>query len=560
MQALPFFEVFSHVIVVDFLRYFVAASLAYLVFWVVFIRQFEHRIIQRKSPKAKKMWMEFRYSLSTVVIFSLIGSGIVLAQKAGYTQIYQDVSEYGWVWFFASFFILTLIHDAYFYWAHRLMHHPKIFKHVHLVHHRSTNPSPWAAYSFHPIEAVVEAGIFPIIVFMMPVHSYALLAFLIYMITRNVLGHLGIEFLPKWFLKIPFLNLHTTTTHHDLHHKNFDTNYGLYFTWWDRWFGTEDKKYIATFEEVTTRGKDKRNVSEKTESDQKFEEMGITFLSTMVILLFSINVNAQSVAGTWQTFHEGSGMALSQITIEEQRGRIEGRIEKIFLQPWEGENPICAKCPGERKGKPVIGMTFMWDLKKSNNDPHDNQWSRGQILDPASGEVYDSKLWLESSNVLKVRGYAGPMGLIYRTQTWHLEKNGNSKNPVVGTWRTIDDATGKVKSLVEITEQNGRLSGKILKIFLMPWEGENPICLECPGKLKDQKMLGMTILSDFKKEGKEWTDGKIMDPGNGKTYTCTIWLEGENTLHVRGYWGPFYRTQLWRRVEATVKRNLSKSF
>jgi sterol desaturase/sphingolipid hydroxylase (fatty acid hydroxylase superfamily) len=88
-------------------------------------------------------------------------------------------------------------HDAYFYWALRLMHHPKIFKHVHLVHHRSTNPSPWAAYSFHPIEAVLEAGIFPLIVFTIPMHSLALVTVLIYMITRNVLGHLGMEILPK---------------------------------------------------------------------------------------------------------------------------------------------------------------------------------------------------------------------------------------------------------------------------------------------------------------------------------------------------------------------------
>jgi sterol desaturase/sphingolipid hydroxylase (fatty acid hydroxylase superfamily) len=93
-----------------------------------------------------------------------------------------------------------------------------------LVHHRSTNPSPWAAYSFHPVEAVVEAGIFVVIVFTIPAHGLALFAFLLYMIVRNVLGHLGIEFLPKNFLHNHWLRWHTTTTHHDLHHKCFDHN------------------------------------------------------------------------------------------------------------------------------------------------------------------------------------------------------------------------------------------------------------------------------------------------------------------------------------------------
>jgi lathosterol oxidase len=64
-----------------------------------------------------------------------------------------------------SLALMLLLHDAWFYWTHRLMHHPKIFRHVHLVHHRSINPSPWAAYSFHPIEAVIEAGIYLLIVF-----------------------------------------------------------------------------------------------------------------------------------------------------------------------------------------------------------------------------------------------------------------------------------------------------------------------------------------------------------------------------------------------------------
>jgi sterol desaturase/sphingolipid hydroxylase (fatty acid hydroxylase superfamily) len=77
-----------------------------------------------------------------------------------YTQLYSQISERGWLYYFALFPVLFFIHDTYFYWIHRLMHHPVLFRWFHLVHHRSTNPSPWAAYAFHPLEAFLEVGIF----------------------------------------------------------------------------------------------------------------------------------------------------------------------------------------------------------------------------------------------------------------------------------------------------------------------------------------------------------------------------------------------------------------
>lgn len=253
MDHLSSAEVFQRILMTDFLRYFIAASTAYVVFWILFKKQWQHRVIQNKPLRSRQMRSEFAYSLSTVVIFACIGWGIVSLKRAGYTLIYKDFDKYGTVWFFTSIVLMILLHDAYFYWTHRLMHHPRIFRHVHLVHHHSTNPSPWAAYAFHPFEAVVEAGIFVLIVFTIPAYPLALISFLLYMITRNVLGHLGIEFLPKGFLKNRWVNWHTSTTHHDMHHKHFEHNYGLYFTWWDRWCGTEHPKYETTFDEVTAR-------------------------------------------------------------------------------------------------------------------------------------------------------------------------------------------------------------------------------------------------------------------------------------------------------------------
>ncbi len=540
MNFIELFETYRNVWVVDFLRYFITASAAYLVFWGLLKNKLTHRIIQKKFPTSRKMWHEFKYSLSTVFIFALIGTGIVTAQQTGYTQIYTDISEYGVLYMLGSFVLMVLIHDTYFYFAHRLMHHPKIFRHVHLVHHRSTNPSPWAAYSFHPIEAVVEAGIFPLIVFTIPVHSLVLVSFLVFMITRNVLGHLGMEIFPKWFVKNKFFNWNTTTTHHDLHHKHFHTNYGLYFTWWDNFFGTTDKKYEEVFEEVTSREPHK-------EIAFKPKTKSTTFTLLVLIFAFTTPTLSQSPVGHWQTFNEETGLPLAQIQIEESANCMNGTITKIFLQPWEGEDPICLKCPGEKKNQKVLGMTFLWDFEKDGNE-----YASGKILDPASGEIYSSKMWLENKNTLKVRGYAGPMNLFYRTQTWRLKNDKGDDSQITGIWETIDDTSQKPKSLIEISELHGKITGKILQIFLQPWEGKNPICLECPGNKKGQNIVGMTILENLKKEGTQWTNGEILDPANGQTYSCTMWMENEDTLKVRGYLGILYRTQTWKRVDATI--------
>ncbi len=399
MQPLSISEIFPHILLTDFLRYFLAAGAAYLVFWVIFFKKWRHRVIQKKPLRFDKIWFEFRYSMSTVLIFALVGFGIYCLKNAGYTRIYDDFGERGVLWFASSIVLMILLHDAYFYWTHRLMHHPSIFKHVHLVHHRSTNPSPWAAYSFHPLEALVEAGIFVLIVFTIPAHTLALFIFLIYMIGRNVLGHLGIEFLPAWFIRNKWLNWHTTTTHHDLHHKHFNGNYGLYFTWWDRLFCTEHPKYRETFEEVTSREKE---VPKPIPTRAAKVLFGAILLTNVAI--------AQSPVGTWQTIDDGSGKPRSIVQIEEKNGSLEGKVSQIFLQSCEPPDPVCAKCSGERKNAKIVGMTILWSLKKEGE-----KWAGGYILDPANGTTYRCAVWLEGTDTLKVRGY---WGIFWRTQTW----------------------------------------------------------------------------------------------------------------------------------------------
>lgn len=122
----------------------------------------------------------------------------------------------------------------------------------------------------------------------------------------------------------------------------------------------------------------------------------------------------------------------------------------------------------------------------------------------------------------------------------------------VGVWKTIDDQTGKPKSLVRITDNNGELRGKVERLFREPDDEQNPKCDKCTDERKDQPIIGMVILTGMKKEGSEYNGGQILDPASGKIYKSKMSLsEGGKKLDVRGYIGvPMLgRTQTWERVE-----------
>ena len=532
MENLPGIEIYPYVFLHDFLRYFIAASTAYLLFWVLFKKQWQHRMVQQKWPKTSRKWAEFKYSMSTVVIFSLVGFSIVQLKLRGYTQVYDNITDYGWGWFVGSLAIMFIAHDAYYYWVHRWMHHPKLFKYVHLVHHKSTNPSPWAAYSFHPIEALLEALIYVIFVFVMPVHGLALMIFLMAMIIRNVVSHLGMEVLPAWFIRSRWLNWMTSTTHHDLHHKNFNTNYGLYFTWWDQWIGTEDKVYVQTFEEVTSRPRQKEVIPTRK----------LSKVSSITIFFFFLPVlHGQSPVGLWQTIDDKTGEPVAMIEIKQTGDRLEGKIVELLIAADDMGNPVCSACEGARKGQTVIGMDMIWGF--------DLKGKKGKILDPEGGEIYHSKMWLAGEETLKVRGYAGPFNLFYRTQTWQRVEGNDLGNAFTGLWKTIDERSGLPMGLVEIRVEDGELKGRVKALYPLPWQGSDPICVRCTDERKNQKVVGMTILWNFIEGQQRWKQGKLLDPGNGKTYTGSLWLESADRLKVRGYLGPFYRTQTWNRVK-----------
>ena len=237
------------------LRYFLVAGAAWLLGYLVFHRRWWHRKIIARAPLRADIRRELAYSLLTLVIFGAVGAATVLARKAGYTQMYFRIEKHGWPWFFASIGLTIFLHDAYFYWTHRLLHHRRLFRLFHRAHHLSTNPTPWAAYAFDPLEAVVQASIFPLAVTVMPIHPLAFFVFMVWQITFNVAGHTGYEFHPRWLLDSWLGKVLNTPTNHIMHHEQCRGNFGLYFNFWDRLMGTNQERYEARFREVTSREK-----------------------------------------------------------------------------------------------------------------------------------------------------------------------------------------------------------------------------------------------------------------------------------------------------------------
>lgn len=256
--AMPFNEKLNHSLrawlgasTTQLFWYALLASSVWLFFYVVFRVRFRHRRIGRVEPMVGQKRRELLHSLRSILIFGLMAALIVQAILTGWTRMYFRIEDYGWGYFAFSVTLIIVIHDAYFYWTHRLMHHRWLYRTFHHTHHLSTNPTPWAAYAFSPWEAFVQAGIAPLVFFTIPVHPAAFALFMVWQISFNVFGHCGYEIFPQWFLRSPLGKLLNSVTHHNLHHEKYRANFSLYFNVWDRLMGTNHADYQRRFELAT---------------------------------------------------------------------------------------------------------------------------------------------------------------------------------------------------------------------------------------------------------------------------------------------------------------------
>lgn len=247
------FRVFPNTFLFDGGRYLVATLLMTAIIALVLRSPWRVRRLQARAATLADRKREWAASLRSVVIYALVATPALWLTANGYTAGFYQGTPTG-IEIAAYIGVLLVAHDTWFYWLHRAMHSPAMFKRFHRLHHKSVTPTPFAAYSFNALEAVFEALFVSLWVAFMPTPWIAMFSFLGIMIVRNVMGHAGVELMPKGFADHWFWGQFATTTHHDLHHNgSFNHNYGLYFTWWDRIMGTEHPRYREIFREVTQR-------------------------------------------------------------------------------------------------------------------------------------------------------------------------------------------------------------------------------------------------------------------------------------------------------------------
>lgn len=215
------------------IRYFIIGGGAFLLLNKWARTRFQKFRIQETPVSSKQLSTEIKYSLITLFIFSVFFSTILSPSFSPYIKLYSDPNSYSLWWAILSIPLLIILHDTFFYWMHRTLHHKIFYNKFHRTHHLSTNPTPFASFSFHPVEALFEAiWVLPVLV-VVPIHRYSLLTFAFISFLNNIKGHLGFELSRG---RPRFLN---TSTHHSMHHRYFKSNYGLYFLFWDRICKTE---------------------------------------------------------------------------------------------------------------------------------------------------------------------------------------------------------------------------------------------------------------------------------------------------------------------------------
>jgi len=234
----------------DLARYLIGAGLVALLVALLRRTSWASRKIQKRHASRADLRRELIAALRTIMVYTVLSVPMVWAFRNGWLRQYHGgVSALGFALYLGG---IVVAHDAWFYWTHRAMHLPLLYRSFHRFHHLTITPTAWTAYSFAIPEAATMFLFMPVYLAIVPTPGPAVFAFLAIMILRNAMGHAGLELHPRGWASHPLLKWISTTTHHDMHHgTSYNHNYGFYFTWWDKLMGTEHPDYVATFDRVT---------------------------------------------------------------------------------------------------------------------------------------------------------------------------------------------------------------------------------------------------------------------------------------------------------------------
>ena len=232
--------------IVTVLGYFAAAGSLY---WFLFVRAGSRFATHQKNrPQTlAEIWTSIRSDVLLSVlssgIFAICAAVMVAAYQAGYTRIYMQPERYGYVYLGFSLVLLVVLQDAYFYFTHRLSHHPKCYRWLHSGHHHSKNPTPWTAFAFDPAEAMIQAIYLIGVTLLIPMHLSVLVALVMVMTMGALIHHFGVRLFEDTAFGRWLGGWMVGCTHHWLHHRKYTVHYSLYFTFWDRVLGTQCEGY-----------------------------------------------------------------------------------------------------------------------------------------------------------------------------------------------------------------------------------------------------------------------------------------------------------------------------
>ena len=225
--------------------YFAAAGSLY---WFLFLRSGSHYArYQKRLHSVADIWVSIRsdvlLSILSSGIFALCAAVMTVAYQAGFTRIYLQPEQYGYAYLAFSLVLLVVLQDAYFYFTHRLSHHPKCYRWLHSGHHHSKNPTPWTAFAFDPAEAMIQAIYLILATVLIPMHLSVLIALVMVMTMGALIHHFGVRLFEETAFGQWLGSWMVGCTHHWLHHRKYTVHYSLYFTFWDRVLGTQYEGY-----------------------------------------------------------------------------------------------------------------------------------------------------------------------------------------------------------------------------------------------------------------------------------------------------------------------------
>ncbi len=210
---------------------------------------FPWRFSLRQAPPTIKK--DIQLAVRSSLIFALGAAAVMSAYDLGMTRLYTDIHQYPLWYLGVSYLVAIVLQDTYFYFLHRLFHHPALFRWCHLGHHRSRHPTPWTSFAFDPLEAIAQSLFLVGIIFLMPLHFITVIAVLSTMTVWGIVNHLGIDRLPDDFPHHWCGRWFTGPAHHAIHHRQYGLHFGLYFTFWDRQLGTQETHYEQELTHVT---------------------------------------------------------------------------------------------------------------------------------------------------------------------------------------------------------------------------------------------------------------------------------------------------------------------